>query len=113
MINERKEMVRRLSENGYIKTEKIRKAMETVPREEFLPTSNRPYAYVDQPLPIGEGQTISAPHMVAMICEILELEEGMKVLEIGTGFGYNAAVVAQLIGEKGHLYSIERISFPC
>ena len=109
MINERKELVRRLSESGYIKTEKVRKAMETVPREEFLPASNRPYAYADQPLPIGKGQTISAPHMVAMICEILELEEGMKVLEIGTGFGYNAAVVAQIIGKKGHLYSIERI----
>lgn len=109
MINERKELVRRLSKSGYIKTEKVRKAMETVPREEFLPASNRPYAYVDQPLPIGKGQTISAPHMVAMICEILELEEGMKVLEIGAGFGYNAAAVAQIIGKKGHLYSIERI----
>ncbi|MGB9938180.1 MAG: protein-L-isoaspartate O-methyltransferase [Methanobacterium sp.] len=109
MINERKEMVRRLSEGGYIKTGKVKKAMEEVPREEFIPTSNMPYAYVDRPLPIGEGQTISAPHMVAMICEILELEEGMNVLEIGAGFGYNAAVVAKILGEKGHLYSIERI----
>lgn len=103
-------MVERLSESGYIKTEKVRIAMEAVPREEFIPASNRPYAYVDQPLPIGEGQTISAPHMVAMICEMLELEEGMNILEIGTGFGYNAAVVAQIIGKKGHLYSIERIN---
>ena len=110
MINERKELVRKLSQSGYIKTEKVRKAMEEVPREEFIPASNRPYAYADQPLPIGEGQTISAPHMVAMICEILDLEEGMKILEIGAGFGYNAAVVAKIIGEKGHLYSIERIS---
>lgn len=110
MINERKELVKRLFEMGYIKTEKVKKAMETVPREEFIPESNRHYAYVDQPLPIGKGQTISAPHMVAMICEILELEEGMKVLEIGAGFGYNAAVVAQIIGKKGHLYSIERIN---
>lgn len=110
MKEERIELVRRISEMGYIKTEKVRKAMEKVPREEFLPASNRPYAYVDQPLPIGEGQTISAPHMVAMICEILSLEEGMKVLEIGTGFGYNAAVVAEIIGPTGHLYSIERIN---
>lgn len=109
MIDERKKMVKILSESGYIKTEKVRNAMENVPREEFIPTSNRPYAYVDRPLPIGEGQTISAPHMVAMICELLELEEGMKVLEIGTGFGYNAAVVSQIIGKEGHLYSIERI----
>ncbi|WP_414468507.1 protein-L-isoaspartate O-methyltransferase [Methanobacterium sp. ACI-7] len=109
MMDERKEMVKRLSEGGYIKSENVRKAMEEVPREEFIPESNKPYAYVDRPLPIGEGQTISAPHMVAMICEILELEEGMNVLEIGTGFGYNAAVVAKILGEKGHLYSIERI----
>ncbi|MGF7118802.1 protein-L-isoaspartate O-methyltransferase [Methanobacterium oryzae] len=109
MINERLELVRRLQEIGYIKTDEVKKAMETVPREEFLPASNRPYAYVDQPLPIGEGQTISAPHMVAMICEILSLEEGMKVLEIGTGFGYNAAVVAEVLGPTGHVYSIERI----
>lgn len=109
MMDERKKMVDRLSENGYIKTEKVRRAMETVPREEFIPASNRPYAYVDRPLPIGEGQTISAPHMVAMICELLELEEGLNVLEIGSGFGYNAAVVAQIIGKNGHLYSIERI----
>lgn len=110
MIDEREKMVNRLSESGYIKTEKVRKAMEAVPREEFIPASNRPYAYLDQPLPIGEGQTISAPHMVAMICEILELEEGMKILEIGTGFGYNAAVVAQIVGKKGNVYSIERIN---
>jgi len=109
MINERKEMVRRLSETGYIKTEKVRNAMEAVPREEFIPASNRPYAYVDQPLPIGEGQTISAPHMVAMICELLKLEKCMKVMEIGAGLGYNAAVVSQVIGKKCHLYTIERI----
>jgi len=110
MMDERKKMVDRLLENGYIKTDKVRKAMEAVPREEFIPKSNRSYAYLDQPLPIGNGQTISAPHMVAMICEILELEEGLKILEIGAGFGYNAAVVAHIIGKKGHLYSIERIN---
>lgn len=108
MINERKELVKRLSEFGYIKTENVRQAMEKVPREEFLPEENRSYAYADQPLPLGEGQTISAPHMVAMICEKLELEEGMKVLEIGTGFGYNAAVISEAMG-KGHVYSVERL----
>lgn len=110
MINERKDLVERLLKLGYIKSEKVKEAMGSVPREEFLPASNRPYAYADQPLPIGEGQTISAPHMVAMICERLELEEGMKILEIGTGFGYNAAVVAEIVGKTGHLYSIERIN---
>ncbi len=108
MLNERKELVKRLLDYGYIKTEKVRQAMEAVPREEFMPEENRSYAYADQPLPIGKGQTISAPHMVAMICERLDLEEGMKVLEIGTGFGYNAAVISETMGKKGHVYSIER-----
>lgn len=94
---------------GYIKSEAVRKAMEKVPREEFLPPDQRRYAYLDQPLPIGEGQTVSAPHMVAMICEVLDLKKGMKVLEIGAGCGYNAAVVAEIVGKEGHVYSIERI----
>lgn len=109
MKKDRKDLVERLSDQGYIKTDRVRKAMLKVPREEFLPPESRPYAYIDQPLPIGHGQTISAPHMVAIICEQLELTEGMKVLEIGTGYGYNAAVVAECIGPEGHLYTIERV----
>ncbi|MGC9515015.1 protein-L-isoaspartate(D-aspartate) O-methyltransferase, partial [Methanocrinis sp.] len=69
----------------------------------------RHMAYEDHPLPIGEGQTISAPHMVAIMCEILDLQEGMKVLDVGTGSGYHAAVMAELVGPEGHIYSIERI----
>ena len=111
MIDERKELVKRLSEYGYIKSENVRQAMGKVPREEFLPEENRYYAYNDQPLPIGKGQTISAPHMVAMICEKLQLKEDMKVLEVGTGFGYNAAVISEAMGKKGHVYSIERIEY--
>lgn len=110
MMEKRRELVRKLSNYGYIKTEKVMEAMGAVPREEFLPATNRSYAYIDQPLPIGEGQTISAPHMVAIICEQLKLEKEMKVLEIGTGYGYNAAVVAEILGPEGHVYSIERIN---
>ena len=57
-------------------------------------------AYADRPFPIGKGQTISAPHMVAIIAERLDLEGGMNILEIGTGWGYNAAVVAEGVGRK-------------
>ncbi len=99
----------RLLNYGYIKSEKVKKAILKVPREEFIPPENKQYAYIDQPLPIGKGQTISAPHMVAIICEKLALKKGMQVLEIGTGFGYNAAVVSEIIGPKGHVYTIERI----
>ncbi len=106
----RKELVARLESYGIIRSPSVKKAMETVPREEFLPEEFQSRAYLDQPLPIGEGQTISAPHMVAIISEKLDLKRGMNVLEIGTGFGYNAAVVAEIIGEEGHLFSIERIN---
>ncbi len=109
MEMERKELVEKLSAYGYIKTDKVKNAMLKVPREEFMPPENKQYAYKDQPLPIGEGQTISAPHMVAIICETLQLKKGMKILEIGAGFGYNAAVVAELIGPEGHLFTTERI----
>ena len=108
-MTRRDSLVDKLLNQGYIRTERVKYAMLKVPREEFIPPENRPYAYADQPLPIGSGQTISAPHMVAMICEKLDLTEGMKVLEIGTGFGYNAAVVAELLGSEGHLFTIERL----
>ena len=106
----RKELVARLESYGIIRSPSVKKAMETVPLEEFLTEEFQSRAYLDQPLHIGDGQTISAPHIVAIISEKLDLKKGMNVLEIGTGFGYNAAIVAEIIGEEGHLYSIERIS---
>ncbi|BDZ68320.1 protein-L-isoaspartate O-methyltransferase [Methanobacterium ferruginis] len=109
MKYEREDLVEKLFNHGYIKTEKVKKAMLQVPREEFMPPETRPYAYFDRPLPIGKGQTISAPHMVAIIVEKLDLTQGMNILEIGTGFGYNAAVVAEIVGEEGHVYTVERI----
>ena len=90
-------------------SERVLEAMGRVPRELFVPRSIRHTAYEDRPLPIGEGQTISAPHMVAMMCDVLEIAEGMKVLDVGTGSGYHAAVMADLVGPEGHVYSIERI----
>lgn len=90
-------------------SDRVIEAMARVPRELFVPDGIRHMAYEDHPLPIGEGQTISAPHMVAIMCEILDLQEGMKVLDVGTGSGYHAAVMAELVGPEGHIYSIERI----
>jgi len=106
----RKVMVRRLRAEGFVKTHRVEKAMETVPRELFLPESMAPEAYVDSPLPIGGGQTISAPHMVAIMQEELELAPGQKVLEIGGGSGYHAAVTAELVKPGGKVFTIERIS---
>ncbi|HWQ95885.1 MAG TPA: protein-L-isoaspartate O-methyltransferase [Candidatus Methylomirabilis sp.] len=89
-------------------SERVLAAMKRVPRHLFVPERERGSAYGDYPLPIGSGQTISAPHMVAIMCDLLDIREGMKVLEIGTGSGYHAAVMAVLAG-TGHIYSIERI----
>lgn len=84
-------------------------AMSKTPRELFVPEHMKSLAYDDHPLLIGWGQTISAPHMVAIMCEVLDLHEGMKVLEVGGGSGYHAAVIAELVGPKGHVYAVERI----
>jgi len=73
-------------------------AMRAVPRHAFVPESHRADAYQDRPLPIGRGQTISAPHVVALVTDLLELEHGQSVLEIGTGCGYHAAVTAEVVG---------------
>ena len=81
--------------------------MGAVRREDFVPQNWRDYAYRDEPLPIGEEQTISAPHMVAIMCDLLCVEPRSHVLEIGTGSGYHAAVLAELAG-KGTVYTIER-----
>jgi len=81
--------------------------MGAVRREDFVPPNWRDYAYCDCPLPIGKEQTISAPHMVAIMCELLCVEPQSHVLEIGTGSGYQAAVLAEL-AEKGTVYTVER-----
>lgn len=82
----------------------VLKAMEEVPRHELVPPGQREYAYEDRPLPIGHGQTISQPYVVAFMTEKLDPKPGDKILEIGTGSGYQAAVLSKLVAE---VYSIE------
>ena len=72
-------------------------AMLNVPRHEFVPEDQKPYAYFDQPLPIGNGQTISQPYIVAFMTEALKLKKDDRVLEIGTGSGYQAAILAKIV----------------
>lgn len=105
-------LVRRLRNNGYIKSDEMERAFRTVPREEFVHPDSRSHAYRDSPLPIGLGQTISAPHMCVIMCESLALVPGLRVLEIGAGSGYHAALCAELvaphgISNPGHVYTIE------
>ncbi len=105
----RRRLVRRLVEEGVIRSRRVEEAFLKVPRELFVPENLRRAAYDDNPLPIGYGQTISAPHMVAIMVEELGLEEGMKVLEIGTGSGYQAAIMAELVGPEGRVVTVERV----
>ncbi|UCE81439.1 MAG: protein-L-isoaspartate O-methyltransferase [Methanobacteriota archaeon] len=109
MERSRDMLVDRLVRRGYIVSSVVEEAMRRVPREEFVPERLRSEAYVDTPLPIGTGQTISAPHMVAIMVEKLDLKSGQKVLEVGAGSGYHAAVVAEAVSPDGHVYTIERI----
>jgi protein-L-isoaspartate(D-aspartate) O-methyltransferase len=102
----RRTMIDRDLRGRGIKDPRVLSAMETVPRHLFVPENLRLSAYEDRPLPIGEGQTISQPYVVAYMSELLELRGDEKVLEIGTGSGYQAAVLARLAAE---VYSIEII----
>lgn len=85
------------------------RAMAAVDRAHFVPEVYRREAYRDAPLPIGEGQTISAPHMVAMMCDVLDLRPGHRVLEVGAGSGYQAAVMARMVAPGGRVYTVERL----
>lgn len=105
----RRRLVRLLKEQGFIRSRIVEEAMLRVPREEFVPPEYRAVACEDRPLPIGYGQTISAPSIVAYMTELLEPGPGMKVLEVGTGSGYQAAVLAEIVGPRGHVWSMERI----
>jgi len=100
-------MVLETIERRGITDEDVLRAMRAVPRHLFVPESEQDYAYGDYPLPIGYGQTISQPYIVALMTELLELKEGNKVLEIGTGSGYQAAVLAEIPGVE--IYTIEVI----
>jgi protein-L-isoaspartate(D-aspartate) O-methyltransferase len=97
-------MVREQLQLRGIRDALVLEAMRTVPRDRFVSADLQHYAYADAPLPIGRGQTISQPYVVAYMAEALRLEKGERVLEVGSGSGYAAAVLAQLAGE---VYGIE------
>jgi protein-L-isoaspartate(D-aspartate) O-methyltransferase len=104
----RRILIQDLSSRGYLRTQSVIDAFMKVPREFFVPDKEVASAYDDRPLPIGLGQTISAPHMVAIMTELLDVEAGSKILEVGCGSGYQAAILAEMV-ENGFVYSVERI----
>ncbi len=100
----RARMIERDIKGRGVSDERVLKAMEGIPRHRFVPAFYRDRAYGDHPLPIGEGQTISQPYVVALMTEALALKPGDRVFEIGTGSGYQAAVLAELVDE---VYTVE------
>lgn len=106
-LAEREAMLAELEAGGYLNDPRLEEAMLAVPRHVFVPKELREAAYEDRPLPIGFGQTVSAPHMVAMMSTALQLEEGERVLEVGTGVGYHCAIVKAIVGETGSVDSVE------
>lgn len=104
--NERHRMVRLQIERRGITDQTVLEAMRTVPRHRFVPEVQADLAYEDFPLPIGYGQTISQPYIVAYMTEVIQPQPGQRILEIGTGSGYQAAVLAEIVGE---VYTIELV----
>jgi protein-L-isoaspartate(D-aspartate) O-methyltransferase len=101
----RREMVERQLAARGLRDERVLEAMGTVPREAFVPDRLAKFSYEDMPLPIGVGQTISQPYVVAWMAEALELRPGERVLEIGAGSGYAAAVLSRVADD---VYTVER-----
>lgn len=104
---EREHMVEAQIQARGIKDERVLKAMRKIPRHVFVPEDMKAHSYNDEPLPIGEGQTISQPYIVAYMTEILHLTPKDVILEIGTGSGYQTAVLAEIVDK---VYSVEIVS---
>jgi len=105
MAEKREDMVADTIEARGITNAQVLAAMRTVPRDRFIPDDQLPWAYADRPLPIGYGQTISQPYIVALMTDLLDLQSGERVLEIGTGSAYQAAVLAEIPGVE--VYTLE------
>lgn len=107
---ERESMVNTQIESRGIKDVRVLESMKKVPRHVFVPENMRTYAYNDEPLPIGKGQTISQPYIVAYMTEVLQISSIAKVLEVGTGSGYQAAILAEIAAEVFTVEIIDELS---
>lgn len=108
--NLRERMVASQIEGRGIRDPRVLGAMRKLPRHVFVPNEMKSWAYADEPLPIGQGQTISQPYIVAYMTEVLELAGGEKVLEVGTGSGYQTAVLAEVAAEVWTVEIYEALS---
>ena len=106
LSDKRREMVETQIKKRGIQDKAALEAMLSVPRHKFVPPAHRAYAYADRPLPIGHGQTISQPYIVALMTSLLDLDSESVVLEVGTGSGYQAAILSRICKE---VYTVEII----
>lgn len=102
-------MVTELVDGGVLKTPALIAAFRAIDRADFVPDSLRDQAYANHPLPIGYGQTISQPYTVAFMLELLQPQSGQLILDIGSGSGWQTALLAYIVGPTGHILAIERI----
>ncbi len=108
-VDTKEKLIRGLIKDGYLKTQKIIDTFNIIDRKDFVPESLQNEAYGNYPLSIGMRQTISQPLTVAFMLELLGAQAGEKILDIGTGSGWQAALLAEIVGEQGKIISIERI----
>lgn len=111
--DENKKFVEYLKSTDHLKSKKLENALLAVPRHEFVPQNLQSFAYKDFPLSIGFSQTISQPSTVVIMTELLDVKPGEKILEIGTGSGWQSALLAMLVGQKGVVYTVEIIKDLC
>ena len=106
---ENEKLIKYIKSLGYLKSKKLEDALRNIHRHLFVPKEIEHLAYRDTPLSIGYNQTISQPSTVVIMTESIDVKEGQKILEIGTGSGWQAAILSYLVGEKGFVYTIEII----
>ncbi|MEK7553592.1 MAG: protein-L-isoaspartate(D-aspartate) O-methyltransferase [Patescibacteria group bacterium] len=109
LSTEYENLINSLVKDGYLKTPEIIEAFKAIDRADFVPEKYKSEAYVNAPLPIDFGQTISQPLTVAFMLELLEPKAGEKILDVGCGSGWVSALLAQIVGEQGKIIAIERI----
>lgn len=112
-ISAGKELVKELKVRGVLKTPAIVRAFSAVDRADFVTEGQKFFAYADEPLPIGEGQTISQPYTVAFMFELLAPKAGEHIFDVGHGSGWSSALLAHIVGEKGKVYAMEIIPSLC
>ncbi len=104
-----KPLVEKLKKKGYLRNKSLERAFLKIRREEFIPFKLKSLAVKDKPLPIGEGQTISQPAVVAFMMEMINPEKGDIILDIGSGSGWTTAILAEMVGESGKVCAIEKV----